>query len=134
MRPLAPAILAATLLFAGFGCKPILDAHVKQQQEAETLKSESMWVLQDPELTFAMEPDGTGKAYLDFRTQEGSSVTTTLTGPGVITNETQTVPAGDQGLVHAEWRINRRGRYDFTGQIVFNGVVVEQVDGYGDAY
>ena len=80
-KRISAAAVIAILAFAGFGCRPILDAQNRTQQAAEEKRSQSMWVLQEPELTYRMAPDDTGYAYLDFRTQEGASVTARLTGP-----------------------------------------------------
>src|SRR5687768_12336695 len=101
-----PAAIVAVLLFAGFGCRPILDATQEKQLTVEERRQESIWAKERPTFDFAMEPDGTGKAFVYFKTQPNSTVTMELTGPGVVSEPRQTLPVNEDGSVAFEWKIN----------------------------
>ncbi|HTK04933.1 MAG TPA: hypothetical protein VL500_05075 [Candidatus Eisenbacteria bacterium] len=131
---LRPAALIAALLLAGFGCRPILDAHQEQQQTIDEQRQESLWNRTEPRFESAMNPDGTGKVFITFQTQQNSTVTVNLEGPGVVGAHAQTLPVDANGNVSFEWRIDRTGRYDYFGTVIFNRVVVYTFEDYGDVY
>lgn len=132
-RSLASAAVIAALLFAGFGCKPVLDAQVQQQQAAQD-RQRSLWLPEEPEFAIAMSPDGTGTATLDLKTQEGSSVLVMLTGPGVVRDPEQAKDVESDGSVRFTWQLNRDGHYVYNGRIIFNRVTQESFTGEADAY
>ena len=125
------AVLAALglLLLAGFGCRPVLDARVKQQAEKT-----SEWIIDQPTFTSQTTPDGLGRVYLDLRTVPNATVTATLSGPGVMFEAKQTESVDAQGNARFTWETKRLGHYEYTGAIFFNEVNVETFEGSGDLY
>ena len=85
--PAKAAALAAVgiLLFAGFGCRPVLQARLQPNTNRP-----SMWIVEPPHFRYETYPDATGKIMLDLRTKPNTIVSATLAGPGVDGKSTQT--------------------------------------------
>ena len=53
--------------------------------------------------------------YLDVQVQAGTTVTATLTGPGLVGSAEQPATAGTGGQVRLTWTVNVYGDYAVTG-------------------
>ncbi|MEY4744475.1 MAG: hypothetical protein RL272_420 [Candidatus Parcubacteria bacterium] len=120
MRISIAAATVGILLFAGFGCRPILDARVKPAQDQP-----SMWLPEDPKVDFWHDPDLTGQITIDVRSQPGTTIMVRLDGPGILPPAQQFLDADKDGRAHFKWRTNRLGHYKYQGSITFNRSVVE---------
>lgn len=131
VRPTKVVALAAAgiLLFAGFGCRPVLDAQVQQNTNKP-----SAWIVEPPHFRYETYPDATGKIMLDLRSRPNTIVTVTLTGPGVDGEPTQSKAVEPEGGVRFVWDTNRLGFYEYTGTITFNQIVVESFKGDGETF
>lgn len=132
ISPISLTLAGAVLLFAGFGCKPILDAQVARQNQVE-----SRWVLEEPKFGFEWLANYNGTATVTMRTQATEPapvVAITLSGPGVVGEKTVVKTADKDGSVRLYWPINRVGHYTFEGTVSFNGTIVEGFEGEGDTY
>lgn len=114
----------AALLFAGFGCKPVLDSRL-QAAQGEAQKNEAFWLKEDPAINYAHGPDLNGWITLDVRSQAGTTISAELFGPGILSNPYQEISADKDGRVHFEWKTNRIGHYRYDGSIVFNRSLVQ---------
>ena len=58
---------------------------------------------------------GQSQVHLDITVSAGTSVTATLSGPGVVSSAQQTGIAGSDGRVRLTWTVNTSGSYVATG-------------------
>lgn len=121
-RRAAPlAAIAALLMLAGFGCKPILDAGARQaQKQAE--QTASIWLPEDPVINSYHGPDLYGGISIDLRSKPGTTITVEVFGPGILKDPYQKKDADKDGRVHFEWKTNRIGHYKYHVSITYNRV------------
>lgn len=123
----AAAIIAA-LIFAGFGCRPVLDASVSQRTRAEQAKN-AIWIKEQPTFSARLSPTGNGYFWVDLKARPETTVSVTLEGPGVVGSGEQSIVVGPDGVVHFEWPIGRPGLYRFKGSVEFINIVRAAFDG-----
>jgi hypothetical protein len=69
-----------------------------------------------PTLSFAhTQPGVQSEVYLDIQVQAGTTVTATLSGPGIVGSAGQTAVAGSGGQVRLTWTVNVFGDYSVSG-------------------
>ena len=61
------------------------------------------------------QPEVQSEVYLDIQVQAGTSVTATLTGPGVVGSGQQSATAATGGQVRLTWTVNVFGAYAVNG-------------------
>lgn len=122
--------LLATMAFivmAGVGCQPAA-------QELDDPTPSYDWILEGPEFSFSRAPDREGTAYVTMKVRPNVQVACDLTGPGVVTLPRITVTPDSDGAARCYWLINRLGLYEFKGEIISNGVIVETFEGEGEVF
>ena len=68
-----------------------------------------------PVMSVASIGSGQSQVHLDITVSSGTSVTATLSGPGVVSASLQTAVAGANGQVRLTWTVNTSGSYVASG-------------------
>ena len=66
-------------------------------------------------MTSASIGSGQSQVHLDITVASGTTVSITLTGPGVVSSALQTGVAGASGQVRLTWTVNASGSYVASG-------------------
>lgn len=127
LRAAPVAAVVVTLLLAGFGCKPILDAGTQQAQR-QAQQTASIWLPEDPVINSYYGPDLYGAISIDVRSKPGTTITMEIFGEGILENPFQSKDADKDGRVHFEWKTNRIGHYKYHGTITYNRVLYYTFD------
>lgn len=132
-----PILLAcASLLLAGFGCKPILDAQRSRQASDEERPSEWMVVL--PKWRSEFQTDGTGQVSMEMRSRPDTIVRVNLRATDddtvVIRRSEQEQKTNEDGWAYFTWQVSKKATFAYSGTISFQNRIVDLFEDEYDAY